>query len=246
MISGDCISTIALKEESAEFSALLRNQSVVDVEIPVKGLLVRESVVLSDCSPGQVEAQCSNISHFCTGSFDTPLFIKLHRTNNVLACRLNDMAIHSGKLILSDFRVMDRVWTDRECDRVQPRQSIFVSVINGRQKLRANLFDLSLTGMGILIDQKGIIGQKDQPGSKLIILLRLPNDDKLCKVEGVVRQSRKMPHNLIRLGLDISMSKREQNIVSQYLTERKREILDELFLNFLGLLNYRATKDEYF
>lgn len=246
MISGDCISTIALKEDSAEFSALLKQRSVVDVEIPVKGLLVRESVVLSDCSPGQVEAQCSNISHFCTGSFDTPLFIKLHRSNKALTCRLNDMAVYSGKLILSDFHVMDRTWMDRECDRVQPRQPIFVSVINGRQKLRANLFDLSLTGMGILIDQKGIIGQKDQPGSKLMILLRLPNDDTLCKIEGVVRQSRKMPHNLIRLGMDISMSKREQNIVAHYLTERKREILDELFLNFLGLLNFRDTKDEYF
>jgi hypothetical protein len=46
--------------------------------------------------------------------------------------------------------------------------------------------------------------------------------------------------------MNITMGSKDRSIIAHYLSERKREILDELFLNFTGLLNYRETKDQYF
>lgn len=246
MLISDCYSTIALDVAPDELTSIIQKERVVDVEIPIKGLMIKESVVVCNCSQDQVEAQSSNISHFCTGNFNYPLFIKLNRSDKALFCRLSDLLVYSGKLVLSDFRLMDQNWIDRQSDRVQPRLPIFLSVVNGKKMTKANLFDLSLTGMCILIDKNSIDDSDKVMDSKLQILLTLPVSKTACKITGTVVQCRSIGNNLLRIGLNITMANKDRSIVAHYLSERKREILDELFLNFTGLLNYRETKDQYF
>jgi hypothetical protein len=246
MFNSDCVSTIALDGVSDELTSMIQKERVVDVEIPIKGLLLKESVVVCDCSPDQVEAQSSNISHFCTGNFNYPLFIKLNRDNKALSCRLSDLLVYSGRLILSDFRQLDQNWIDRQSDRVQPRLPIFLSVINGKKTIKANLFDLSLTGICVLLDKNSLGDTDNLLDSKLQILLPLPTSKTICNINGTVVQCRSIGDNLLRLGMNITMGAKERTIVAHYLADRKREILDELFINFTGLLNYRETKDQYF
>jgi len=246
MLVSDCFSTIALDVTPDELTSLIQKERVVDVEIPIKGLMIKESVVVCDCSPDQVEAQSSNISHFCTGNFNYPLFIKLNRNNKALSCRLSDLLVYSGKLVLSDFRLMDQSWIDRQSDRVQPRLPIFISIVNNKKMIKANLFDLSLTGICILLEKNSVEYADELVNSKLQILLTLPTSKTVCKITGVVMTCRSVGNNLLRIGMNITMGNKERSIVAHYLSERKREILDELFLNFTGLLNYRETKDQYF
>lgn len=246
MINGNDISTMGFTQNAFDLNSLLQKESVVDVEVPIKGLLLKESVVVCDTSPGQIEAHTSNISHFCTGSYDYPLFLKLNRTKNALACRLSDIVVYTGKLVMKDFQMMEEVWVNRECERVQPKDPTFVSVIMGKQKFNANLFDLSLTGMCILTDKKNFKEPRKLYDKKLMVLLQLPNSRLTCKIKGIVVKVRPVSESLLRIGMNIDMLKKDNQIVSHYLSERKREILDELFLNFLQLLNYRETKDQYF
>ena len=246
MINGNGVSTMGITENAFDLNSLLQKESIVDVEVPIKGLLLKESVVVCDASPGQIEAHTSNISHFCTGSYDYPLFLKLNRTKNALACRLSDIVVYTGKLVMKDFQMMEEVWVNRECERVQPKDPTFVSVIMGKQKFNANLFDLSLTGMCILTDKKNFKDPRKLYDKKLMVLLQLPNSRLTCKIKGIVVQVRPVSESLLRIGMNIDMVKKDNQIVSHYLSERKREILDELFLNFLQLLNYRETKDQYF
>jgi hypothetical protein len=247
MITSDCFSTVMVDEDFTQVDSLFQKESVVDVEIPVRGLLIKESVVICNCSQDQIEAQSSNISHFCTGAFNYPLFIKMGGANKSLKCRLSDLLVYSGKLVLSDFRVMDQVWTDREYERVQPKQPTFVTLVWKNLKIKTNLFDLSQTGMCVLVEKAAIIDQDQLIGSDVQILMDLPvKNGGLCKIKGHIVQNRSISNNLLRIGLDISASKKDGDIIAHYLSDRKREILDELFLNFLELLNYRDTKDMYF
>lgn len=246
MLASDCVTTIALEGASDELTSIIQRELVVDVEIPIKGLMLRESVVVCDCSPDQVEAQSSNISHFCTGNFNYPLFIKLSRNNKALSCRLSDLLVYSGKLILNDFRLMDQSWIDRQSDRVQPRLPIFVSVVIGKKTIKANLFDISISGICILLDKKNVEDPDTLLDSKLQVLLTLPTYKSACKITGHVVQCRHIGNNLLRIGMNITVGNKDRAIITHYLSERKREILDELFINFTGLLNYRETKDQYF
>lgn len=246
MLTSDYVTTIAQSGTHDDLTSIVQKEQIVDVEIPVKGLLLGESVVVCSSSPVHVEAQCSNISHFCTGDFNSPLFIKLNRTNKTLSCRLSDIFVYSGKLIINDFRLMDQSWIDRQSDRVQPRQPIFVSLVNGKKITKANLFDLSVTGMCILLDKNSVVESDLLPDTKHQILLPLPTSKVTCKITGKVLQCKSIGNNLLRIGMQITMGNNDRAIVSHYLTERKREILDELFINFTSLLNYRETKDQYF
>lgn len=246
MINGNGVSTMGITENAFDLNSLLQKESIVDVEVPIKGLLLKESVVVCDASPGQIEAHTSNISHFCTGSYDYPLFLKLNRTNKALACRLSDIVVYTGKLVMKDFHMMEEVWVNRECERVQPKEPIFVSVTMGKQKFNANLFDLSLTGMCILTDKKNFKDPRKLYDKKMTVSLQLPNSQLTCKIKGTAVQVRTVSDSLLRIGMNINMLKKDYQVVSHYLSERKREILDELFINFLQLLNYRETKDQYF
>ncbi len=226
--------------------AILQKDSVVDVEIPIRGLLVKESIVIYQCDQNQVAAHASNISHFCTGTYNYPLYIRVHGSNKALSCRLSDLLVSSGRMMLNDFRFIEQPWIDRQYERVQPREPIFVTLSEKGHKFNANLFDLSLIGMCIFTDTS--ILEKISPflGSKFTVLLRLPPRNQLCRVPARVMQVRTLHNNLIRVGLQIKPEGTDASIIAHYLSERKREILDELLLNFRELLNYRQTKDMYF
>jgi hypothetical protein len=246
MVTVTDISRSTRIEDVDDISALLSQDSVIDVEIPMRGLLVRESIVVSRCSRNHLEAQTSNISHFCTGTYNYPLFIKVRGTNKIVVGRLADLLVYTGKLSLNDFQVLNQVWIDRQSERVQPKQPTFVTFIHGKKQIRANLFDLSKNGMGILVDKSIDIEMDEVLNSDILVLLKIPQKNTLCRVPAIVTQIRSISGDLTRIGLKTSPSKADEKILDRYLSERKREILDEVFSNFKEMLNFRETKDMYF
>ena len=246
MINSDCFPDTVKDLEDEDLRSVLHADSIVEVEIPVRGLLIKESVVVSNCESSHVEAQTSNISHFCTGTFNYPIFIHERNTNRMLTCRLSDVLVYSGKLMLNDFRSFDQSWIDRECERVQPKLPLYAITLMQKQKIRANVFDLSQNGMCLLIVKNGVI-RKDSLFGKLIqISVTLPGQSVGCKIKGKVVQSRSISNNLLRVGVETSPTKKDAKLIAHYLSERKREILDDLFINFMQLMNYREAKDQYF
>lgn len=246
MTQKDCFPGMTVDTEAENTRSVLQNESVVEVEIPVRGLLIKESVIVSNCNSDHIEAQTSNISHFCTGTYNYPLFIREQNSNRRLACRLSDLLVYSGKLFLSDVQSLEQSWIDREFERVQPKNPLYATILINKQKVRANVFDLSKNGICILIGKEGF-AYEDEPLNKLVqILLRLPAQNTTCKIKGKIVQSRPIGNSLLRIGVETSPTNKDAKIIAHYLTERKREILDDLFVNFLQLMNYREAKDQYF
>ncbi|KAF0109992.1 MAG: Uncharacterized protein FD147_1964 [Chloroflexi bacterium] len=233
-------------EDVDDITALLSKDSVIDVEIPMRGLLVRESIVVSSCSRDQLEAQSANISHFCTGTFNYPLFIKLKGLNKIVIGRLADLLVYNGKLRLNDFRVLNQVWIDRQSERVQPKQPTFVTLSNGRKQIRANLVDLSKIGARVFVNKVG--GEESEVifGSEIFIMMKIPPKNIPYRMPAEVVQIQSVSNELMKIGLRIYPNKTDLKTLDKYLAERKREILDEVFINFKEMLNFRETKDMYF
>ena len=246
MINGDCFPETIEDLDTDDIRSVLHNESIIEVEIPVRGLLIKESVVVSNCDSDHIEAQSSNISHFCTGAINYPLFIRERNTNRTLTCRLSDLLVYSGKLILNDFRSLDQSWIDREYDRVQPKLPLYATMVTHKLRNRANVFDLSRNGICILISKTGFEHQDELLGKLVQILVTLPGQTSGCAIKGKVVQTRPIGKNLVRVGIETSPSKKDAKSIAHYLSERKREILDDLFLNFMQLMNYREAKDQYF
>lgn len=233
-------------EDIDELSNILGKETVLDVEIPMRGLLVKESIVVSDYSRNFLEAQSSNISHFCTGSINTPLFIKVRGLSKIVVGRMTDLLAYKGKLRLNDFRILNQSWIDRNCERMQPKQPTYVTLMNGKNQIRANLFDLSRTGAGLFISKAPEEDATEMYDMNIIMVVRIPPRNTTCKIPGKIAQVHNISNELVRLGLTLSPVKADCRILEKYLTERKREILDEAFNNYRELLNYRETKDLYF
>lgn len=244
MITGKVLTEYALNDEPIQLSSLFQRESVVSVEIPAKGLLIKENIEICDFSRDRLEARSTNISRFCTGLFNYPVFVKTN--DKSLMCHLSDLMVYTGRLTLSDFRFMDQVWIERQYDRVQPKQPTFVSVKKDKAKTTASLFDLSQTGMSILIDKSCVPDLSMMLGIEYQVQVNFSPKDTPCFCKGRVVQVRPIANNLIKIGMDISSQKKDEKKIAQYLFDRKREILDELFKNFLELLNFRDTKDMYF
>ncbi len=246
MINSDCFPEIIEDLDMEDISSVFQSEKVIEVEIPVRGLLIKESVVVSNCDSDHVEAQTSNISHFCTGTYNYPLFIRERNTNRILTCRLNDLLVYSGKLMLNNFGSFDQSWVDREFERVQPKLPLYANMVTQKQRIRVNVFDLSQNGMCLLIGKNGVVRKDEITGKPVQISVTLPGQSSICKIKGKVVQSRSIANNLIRVGIETNPSKKDAKIIAHYLSDRKREILDDLFLNFMQLMNYRETKDQYF
>lgn len=229
-----------------DITVLLSKDSVIEVEIPMRGLLVKESIVVSDCSRDQVEAQSSNISHFCTGTFNYPLFIKVKGSNKIVVGRLADLLVYNGRLRLNNFQVLDQVWIERQSERVQPKLPTFITLSIGKRKIRASLYDISKNGVSVFIDKLIEETNEDFLGSEVLLYMKIPPGKNLYKISAEVAQIRSISNELTRIGLKMHHNQTEDEALDKYLSERKREILDEVFTNFKEMLNFRQTKDQYF
>ena len=75
------------------------------------------------------------------------------------------LLVYSGKLILSDFQLDDpNFGLDRQYERVQPKLPVFVTVIDDQLKIKANLIDLSLSGMLPINQPNGHQGSRSTGG----------------------------------------------------------------------------------
>jgi hypothetical protein len=246
MVTATDISRSESIEDVGDISALLSKDSVIDVEIPMRGLLVRESIVISSCTRTQLEAQSSNISHFCTGTYNYPLFIKVRGTNKVVIGKMADLLVYKGKLRLNDFRVINQPWIDRQSERVQPQKTSFVILSSGGKRIRANLLDISTTGVCVLVPQVCVKEVEGFFDSTLSILIEIPQKKVPLRIDAEVAQIRSISDVLLRIGLHMHPKRTQIKILDRYLTDRKREILDEAYINFKDLLNNRGTKDLFF
>jgi hypothetical protein len=246
MFSGRGEPGVSIFEDSGDISEFLIKDNVLDVEVPIKGLIIKESVVISCASTDHIEAQTDNISHFCTGMDNYPVYIRIEGSNKVVVCKCSDLLVYAAKLKFRDFRVIEQAWIDRKHDRVQPKSPTFVTLTQGKKNLVANLIDISRIGACVFIDRSSA-GEPDELfESDILVTLKIPPKNHILKLKAETAHLQAISGELLRMGLRIFPEKEDKKILNQYLMDRKKEILDEVFLNFKNMLTFRQTKDLYF
>jgi hypothetical protein len=237
---------VSIFEDSGDISEFLMKDNVLDVEVPVKGLIIKESVVISCASDDHIEAQTDNISHFCTGMDNYPVYIKLEGTNKVIMCKCSDLLVYAARLKFKDFRVIEQPWINRGFDRVQPKSPTFITLTQGHKNVVANLIDISRIGASVFIDRSAAEDAEAFFNSEITITLKVPPNNHLLKIRAKTAHLQAISSELLRMGLRIYPEKDDKKILIQFLQDRKKEILDEIFANFKNLLTFRQTKDQYF
>jgi hypothetical protein len=134
--------------------------------------------------------------------------------------RVIEFHLQSGRLVLADFGYVSSNFGERMIARVQPEGVVKVEIHNNDQSCDGDLIDVSLKGVGILIQK-----QPFEIGQLIKITLPLP--------EGRVTLPGKILNiNMIgekqRLSVGFTRNAQEIAVIMRYIKDRKTEILAEI------------------
>jgi hypothetical protein len=136
--------------------------------------------------------------------------------------------IPSGTLKLSDFSYLGTRLGERMMMRVEPKEPIRVSLESESLSFDGEIVDLSLNGIGVLINQANY-NPSLKPGTTIRTSFDLPNGHTV--VEGTVLSSVKAGNNY-RLSLRFNQEGPQKISIFRYLIDRRAEIESELKSDF--------------
>jgi len=132
-----------------------------------------------------------------------------------------------GEMELANLTFTGGHWNERQSDRVEPRDPIYVNLDINKSRFQADLENLSVGGMSLMIcnyKEKAIHIDHD---SAVRLTLQLPGDDTGFELRGKVVHSRQVGR-LVIIGIQLIASRTQEKRIYGYVTARKAEIMAEL------------------
>lgn len=139
-----------------------------------------------------------------------------------------DMA--RNQAVLNEFTSAGTALGKRMTVRVQPQKPLEVALHDGVHRVPGQLADISSKGVGIFTVAAYTYGDLCfEKGTKIYIEFQLPITDTFIRLSGKINS---LTHQrgtfLHRLGLSISPDPQAEAALTQYVTSRQQEILEEL------------------
>lgn len=161
-----------------------------------------------------------------------------------LSGRIRPIDFGQGTFLLSDLSYAN--WRARGFDRVHPKNSIYVNLHHNDSTFRASLKDISIDGMGIL-GYKTIDPQRQlSVGVNVALDFRLPEVEPLASLAGTLVYRRKISSELIKFGLLLYPNAHQKQTLGQYISQRKDDILDEIYQTYIRSFQPYRVENQYF
>lgn len=140
-----------------------------------------------------------------------------------IQAKVSSVEIKKALAALSDFAYTDAPVAKREFVRVHPPSPLETFLLTaGKEKIKAALADLSMTGMGVNL--KDLKDLKESADIQLFLKLTPEKEIKLygkiVKIAGA--------EGSFRLGLKVFPDSSSEILISQYITKRQKEIMEDL------------------
>ncbi len=208
-----------------------------------KGLILTNPIRVLDVLPHCVVFQAPDLRLCFTLREKVHLYS--HALSEAITAQVLELNLILGKISLSDLAFSGRSWKDRHYERIQPQNMICVDFSSQKITSRAQLKDLSTTGMSLLVSRardKRLCTDRDAP---VRLALQLPKDDFKMDLKGKIINSRQSG-NLVIIGVSFVPNKSQEKRLHQYIQARKTEILNELESEFHKLLEPPQIQDMFF
>lgn len=150
--------------------------------------------------------------------------------------------VKNGEVVLGRFKALDPLSERRLVSRIQPLQTIPVTIIQRERRIEAQLADLSLAGLGALIENNPGTVRLD-PGGVVNLVFEPPGLGVRLSLEGdVAYVHRKRGTQLYRAGFAIQPGASDQEILNEYLMHSRQELLRELERLHLSMRKRKAKR----
>ncbi len=149
-----------------------------------------------------------------------------------------------GILELTDFTFTGLHWNERQFDRVQPQDPIYVTLKHKKALVRANLDNLSVGGMSLMVckfNEEALPTDHEMP---VLLTIQLPGDNTQLDIKGKVVHARQTGR-LVVIGVQLIPNSAQENGINRYVVARKAEILAELEQTFREVCDHHWISTLY-
>ena len=165
--------------------------------------------------------------------------------DQTISANIADLNTGADRIVLNELRFTGNTWKQRCSERIQPKKAIYVDVHFQGGKVRADLDNLSMTGLKLVaykLIEKGIALQH---GNNVRISLALPDDQDKMDLRGIVLYDIRQGQ-LVKLGVKIYPTGWQFASLRAYITRRKTEIMDALREESYGSREYATPSPLYY
>jgi hypothetical protein len=209
----------------AELAQRIVSTNPITIISNYKGIILTQPVQVLSMGPERVILQAPDLTVCFTIKDRIQLYSR--EFQEIISARLLEVNPTTGRLELADLAITGWHWYDRQADRVQPRDPIYVDGKDKNALIRACLDNLSAQGMSLMIYK-----YKERPvpfGRDSIVSLtfQLPGEEIRLHLKAKVLHERQTGRLGI-LGMQLMSSSTQEKHINRYVLARKAEILGEL------------------
>jgi hypothetical protein len=151
--------------------------------------------------------------------------------------RVISFDILSGVILLSDFSYVGTKLGERMIVRVEPREPIEVYLELGDQRIDAQLVDVSLNGLGVMVSTEDYAPSL-KPGTIVEAAIGLPGGT--VSLPGTILSVSKAP-NSYRLSVRFTEPGANKYAIFRYIVDRRAEIENELRAEYDAAIHEKKT-----
>jgi len=188
-----------------------------------KGLELSQPVRLLEARPECAVLQATDTS--LVPLLEGSVILRSQAFSTSIVGQVKNMNYVDGIFQLADFSIQD--WKQRQSERVQPRDPTYITLHWRQKEARLCLEDISTIGMGVFVGSD--IHRKIQVQPALIVHLdfTLP-DFPFDNLEGRILYHYRVGQGVEKLGLRLFPNSKQRHCLEEYISRRRKEILEEV------------------
>ena len=217
------------KEIISELLTLERDKTPISLLNVYKGLPVTYPVTIIASFQGRLLLKTNRYQIACL-KLENKAFIRNNNNSVVYQAEVEKINFNRRQVILKNFSYADPMIGKREQVRVQVLQKMDVVIDQGDgSPIRSKLFDLSVTGIAVDIQNGDLVVNK---GASVKTALQLPEISQVYTQRlvftGMIETVRQIDDNTRRVGISTNPDSDAQELLEQYIEVVQAQYLGEL------------------
>ncbi len=230
------------ERKAARINQLVGQNNSMVITSNYKGILLTQPVQVLSMLHDRVIFQSPDPMLFFTFKEKVHLYSSAYR--EIVSARVSNYDSTRGKLELTDLTFTGQCWKERQHDRVQPSDPIYVYVEHKKAFISANLENLAVGGMSLMVrNYNGEVLHIDDH-TPIRMSIQLPGDNALMELKGKVIHARQSGR-LVIIGVQLKANPTQEKRINRYVKARRTEILAELERIYREICDHYWMPDLY-
>jgi hypothetical protein len=214
--------TLKLPKEIIKIAASKKPLNLFSI---YKGIPIahKTNILETDEKEGVIKVTANNYQ-IVAAKFHKEIFLLENDKEYSFRANIKHFIAHKKIMYLNNIEKVQRNAPKRSFIRVQPKEKIDVLLKNGNEKLKTELYDISLRGLCVL-GKNSNFKVSDIVNIEFILNVDKPH---LFITQGEIKSITKLDSKTFRYHIHFELNTHYEFILSKYITKREKEIVKEL------------------